>query len=74
MSAVALQSADTFPVSRLPLVIEQRYGRRISRRTAQVWCKEGVRGVVLRSRLIGGRRFTDRHAVEEFIAALNPQE
>jgi hypothetical protein len=39
--------------------------------TIRRWAKRGVRGVRLRSWLVGGRRFTSPEAITEFIRALN---
>ena len=37
--------------------------------TMQRWRRRGVRGVLLETCLIGGRRFTSREAIERFAAA-----
>ncbi len=35
------------------------------------WCYHGVRGVLLSSHLIAGRRYVTREGIDEFIRALN---
>ncbi len=35
------------------------------------WCVNGVRGVLLESHLIGGRRYTTREAIAEFLMKIN---
>lgn len=45
--------------------------RRISTSTTARWMTRGVRGVVLESFLIGGRRYTTREAFDRFLAAIN---
>jgi Protein of unknown function (DUF1580) len=39
--------------------------------TLRAWADRGVRGIVLESRRIGGRRFTTREALERFLALVN---
>jgi hypothetical protein len=50
-----------------------RSGRGVHLNTIVRWCHSGVRGYKLRSVLIGGRRFTTRRWINEFIAALNSE-
>ncbi len=42
-----------------------------SANTLAGWAREGVRGVKLRTWMVGGRRFTSTEAVAEFLAELN---
>ena len=43
----------------------------IPARTLTNWATRGVRGVVLESRMVGGRRFSPTDAVERFLDRLN---
>jgi hypothetical protein len=45
-----------------------------NRSTMHRWAHHGVRGVRLATILIGGRRYTTREAIEQFVAALSKQE
>ena len=45
-----------------------------SRSTLSRWAHHGVHGVKLTTILVGGRRFTTREAIDQFIAALSNQE
>jgi hypothetical protein len=45
-----------------------------NRSTMHRWAHRGIRGVRLATILVGGRRYTTREAIEEFIAALSKQE
>jgi hypothetical protein len=38
------------------------------------WALRGVRGIVLESIVIGGRRYTSREAVDRFMSRLNESE
>lgn len=55
----------------LPLVqaVEEVSGRRVHLSTVLRWCTKGCRGIRLDSRVMGGRRYTWREAVEQFIEA-----
>jgi hypothetical protein len=44
-----------------------------NRSTIHRWTHHGVRGVRLATILVGGRRFTTRDAIEEFISTLSSQ-
>lgn len=52
-------------------MIPGRAGRGVSRATLWRWMMVGLRGVKLESCLCGGVRYTSRHAVRRFIAAVN---
>jgi hypothetical protein len=45
-----------------------------TRTTLSRWAHHGVRGVRLATFLVGGRRFTTREAISEFIEALSAQD
>ena len=45
-----------------------------SRTTMHRWAHHGIRGVRLATILVGGRRYTTREAIEQFVAALSKQE
>jgi Protein of unknown function (DUF1580) len=45
-----------------------------SKNTLRRWALHGVRGVRLRSWLVGGRRHTSDQAIEEFLGRLNGEE
>jgi hypothetical protein len=45
-----------------------------SRSTLSRWVHHGVRGVRLETVLVGGRRYTTRAAIDEFLVALSRQE
>jgi hypothetical protein len=49
----------------------RRPGKALGVGTLHRWCGRGVRGVRLRSRLVGGHRLTTRTWLAEFLAALN---
>ena len=40
-----------------------------SRATRERWMREGIRGVVLESILLGGKRFTSKEAIARFLRA-----
>jgi hypothetical protein len=44
---------------------------RPARSTARRWAREGVKGVVLETVRLGGRRFTSHEALARFFARLN---
>lgn len=39
--------------------------------TLRRWCHEGLRGIVLETVLVGGRRFTSQEAITRFIERLS---
>lgn len=45
-----------------------------ARSTMHRWTHHGVRGVKLATILVGGRRYTTRDAIDQFIAALSGEE
>lgn len=47
-------------------------GKKVHLNTLRRWATSGVRGIKLRTNRVGGRRWTTRRWVEEFLAALNP--
>ena len=59
------------PVNEIPKLLPTFNGKSISRRTAWRWCLVGVRGVVLETILIGGRRWTSEQAISAFIEQLS---
>lgn len=46
-------------------------GKRVTPALLNRWATRGVRGVVLESKMIGGRRYVWRAAVQAFLSALN---
>lgn len=46
-------------------------GVKSNRATVSKWCLAGARGCILWSQLVGGKRYTNRRAVREFLEALN---
>ncbi|MGV3604879.1 MAG: DUF1580 domain-containing protein [Planctomycetaceae bacterium] len=55
---------------RFPLAeAAERVGRNVS--TLWRWSQSGVKGRVLETQLIGGRRFTSVEALERFVEAIN---
>ena len=53
----------------IPDAVELETGRRPSPPTAYRWVTRGSRGVRLMSQVLGGRRYTTRQAVRDFIDA-----
>ena len=53
------------------LIPGRRAGKPAHVNTLFRWCLQGVRGVKLRSVLIGGTRYTSRRWLDEFLASLN---
>jgi Protein of unknown function (DUF1580) len=47
---------------------------RPNRSTMSRWAHHGVRGVQLATILVGGRRYTTRDAIDQFITALSEQQ
>jgi len=60
-------SEDAFPLAE----VCRRLKSQPSVQTVWRWAMKGVRGVQLESRLIGGRRYTSREAVDRFLARLS---
>lgn len=52
----------------------KRFPRKLSICTLFRWCKNGVRGAVLSSVVIGGRRFTSLEAIHRFIVATSQRD
>lgn len=46
-------------------------GKAVSRRTMWRWCRQGIKGARLRSRLIGGTRCTTLGWINEFLDLIN---
>lgn len=65
-----LPSSEPIPLNKVEID-----GRRISRATVQRWISRGLitngSRVILATRLIGGRRFTDPASIRTFLARLN---
>ncbi len=55
-----------FPLTEVPWHVASRP----SIRTVRRWAGRGVRGALLESWLIGGRRFTSAEALDRFLACL----
>ena len=59
--------SELFPISELPARLPKKKGKKISMWTALRWCISGVRGVKLRSLMIGKTRTTcDRWVLSFF--------
>jgi hypothetical protein len=68
-----MMTADLIPLHKATCLIPGRQGRKqVHANTLFRWCLHGVRGVKLRSVLVGGQRYTTQTWVDEFLAALNP--
>ena len=55
----------------VPKQLPRRGGKRLHISTVYRWHREGLRGQVLHTRLVGGRRFTTLEWIEEFFAEVN---
>ncbi|MEX1229639.1 MAG: DUF1580 domain-containing protein [Planctomycetaceae bacterium] len=66
-TTIATRYADAIPLTRAPDFIPGRPN--IS--TCWRWATHGVRGVKLKTVIIGGRRFVTMQSLEDFLAALN---
>lgn len=55
-------------------IATERAGVQVSTKTVNRWCHYGVRGVVLESIAIGGRRFTSVAWLDEFFARVKEQD
>jgi hypothetical protein len=64
---VSLGHETYIPLTEVP----HHVASRPSVRTVRRWARQGVRDVKLRTWLCGGRRFTDRPAIDEFLRAVN---
>jgi hypothetical protein len=53
------------------LIPGRKPGRPLGVNTLHRWASRGVRGVTLRSRLVGGHRMTTKAWLGDFLAALN---
>jgi hypothetical protein len=53
------------------LIPGRKAGKSLGVNTLHRWASRGVRGVTLRSRLVGGHRMTTRTWLADFLAALN---
>ncbi len=62
-----MNDATTFPLTEAPAHISNHPSVITLRR----WVRRGVRGVRLRTWLVGGRRYTSDRAIAEFLARLN---
>jgi len=64
--------ADLIPLKKLSKLLP-RHGddKPVHTNTLFRWALQGVRGVKLRSVLVGGKRYTTQAWVDEFVAALN---
>ena len=62
---------DTFPLTQAARLVPGRGGKSPHVNTLFRWAGRGVRGVRLRTRLIGGQRMTTQQWLAEFFAAIN---
>ena len=65
--AIDIETEEMVPITRSPMHIPGR--PHIS--TVVRWCTRGVRGLVLESVIVGGRRFTSVEALSRFVAHLS---
>jgi hypothetical protein len=62
---------DLFPLSEIHRHLPRRPdGKKFHRTSVGRWASRGCRGVVLRTWLVGGVRFTNSRAVADFVACL----
>jgi hypothetical protein len=61
--------AKSFPLTDAP----KHFTTHPSMNTLRRWALPGVRGVRLRTWLVGGRRYTSEEAIEEFLDRLNEE-
>lgn len=62
---IAEQLADALTIAEAATELKVHY------MTAHRWAVDGIKGIVLRSILLGGRRMVPRDAIGEFLQALN---
>jgi hypothetical protein len=62
---------DLFPLSEIHRHLPRRPdGKKLHRTSVGRWASRGCRGVILRTWLVGGVRFTSSRAVADFVACL----
>ena len=62
---------DLFPLSEIHRHLPRRSdGKKLHRTSVGRWASRGCRGVILRTWLVGGVRFTNSQAVTDFVACL----
>jgi len=62
------------PIDELPKKLPRRNGKQVHRSTIYRWIDRGIKGVVLRSELIGGLRYTRIEWLQEFVEARNRRQ
>lgn len=64
---------ELIPRREVPPYLKRQFNlpREIDPATLHRWCLRGVRGVVLRSTMVGGRRYFRRSDIAEFMARIN---
>lgn len=62
-----LPSEDSLPIREVPAEIQKTTGQRPHLATIWRWVQRGCRGVKLETVLVGGRRFTSRQAIQNFV-------
>ena len=63
--SIDLEADTLIPVGKISTLLPKR----VHTATIWRWIQRGVRGVKLETVLIGGRRYTSREALQQFIAA-----
>ena len=67
----ALDLSHLYPIEEAPNRLPRTNGKKIHRATVFRWAKNGIRGVVLQTQLVGRRRFTCDEWVEMFLERVN---
>ena len=65
---INIETDEVLPIERARLWLGERTGTAPSKVTFHRWITSGVKGVILESLLIGGRRVTSKEALQAFIA------
>lgn len=65
---------DIMPIEQARLWLGERLGTAPSKVAVRRWITSGIKGVVLESLLVGGRRYTSREAVQRFIAGTSGEK
>ncbi len=62
---------EWIPLSETPRFLPRRNGKKVHRTTLGRWASKGRGGVVLRTWMLGGVRYTTRRAILEFVERLS---
>lgn len=66
---IDISQDEILPIEQARLWLGERLGAAPSRVSFRRWITSGIKGVVLDSILVGGRRFTSMEAINKFISA-----